>query len=1019
MSQQEIKVLLFKNFEFYQDDELVLPSAWPRRKVQSLFKILVAGRGQTYTQDQLIEWLFSELDPAKARQNLYNRISELRQFLEPKRDKRAPSKFILRAGDHEYSFSKEAPCWIDTEVFMDLSKSGHEMKQSQHWGPALECFEQALDLYQDDFLLDDLYEDWSQPYRQYFQKQFLKVLQSVAECHFHMGAYGNAAEAYEQAIEKSPTDEALYRCLMEAHALAGSNSKAVEVYQSCVQTLKKHFDIEPNEETVSLYLRIKNEDLVTPERAVYHNLPVAPTAFIGRKKELQSLDQLIGSQKNRLLTLVGPGGIGKTRLAIQAATSSLSKFDEGVYFVDLTTIDNPDLGVNLLASVVSFTFKGKQDPLLQLAEYLQGKKILLILDNFEHVIESALTFSKLLEQVPTLHILATSRIRLQLKGEVTFEVSGLGVGEDNAIATDQQEALQLCADCIKRVDSTFTITHHSSPYLKKISALVQGMPLAIELAMAWIRLLPIEEIAHEIESSAGFLESDFRDLPQRHQSLQAVFQSSWSLLSSNEKEGFARLSVFRGGVTREAAKDIADIDLAALSALVNNSLLKRTNANRFEIHELLRQFAEMRLEENEKTNLRKRHLTYFQKLVTSAEAQKQSTEQKQWLDKLDADYDNLRAALGWTIKQHLAEEALSLACALGWYWNTRGLFKEGNDWIDQSLKLDENELSHLYAQGVLWKGTLNLYQGIYDVAQACIEKSFSIYKENEDADGQARALNGLGLINHFQGDFPTALKFQEKSFVIRKTLGNKIDLAETYNNLAIIHHYQGEYSKAKKFHQQSYAIRKEVGDLNGIARSLGNLANIALDQGDIELAQKNYLASLEIGREIGDQRIITTSLGNLGEVFRSQKQYDKAKSYFKEKLTLDENMRDRKAEASSHHSLGNVLRNLDDIELAFDHYQDSLRMADEIGDKRMVLKNIMVYIKTIENHASASVLFGAYQTHHKQLEAGHSPDELKEIKKTKTHFVKSLGKDRFKQAYEKGAKLSWKKMVDTVLIPSD
>jgi len=1019
MVNQTIKVYFFNEFNFYRDDELIAPKLWPRRKVQTLFKVLALARGQVFTQEQLIDLLFPDLDPDKARQNLYNRISELRNFLEPKREKRTSSQFILRAGEHEYSFAKDAPCWLDTEAFLELATAGHDMLQSQHWGQALNSFQQALDLYQDDFLIEDLYEEWTLPHREYFQQEHLKILQAMGECHFQMGSFDLATNAYTQALEKSPTDEALYRCLMEAYALDGKTPKAIEVFRDCEQILQKQFGIEPNTDTQKLYHKIKNAEMGEPEKAVFHNLPLATTAFIGRKKELKDLDTLIGTSESRILTLVGPGGIGKTRLSIQAALASLNKFKDGVYFVDLSAIDQFELIINSIASVVSFTFKGEQDPIAQLAAYFQNKKVLIVLDNFEHVIEGAETIAGLLEQSSQLHLLITSRTRLRLKGEATFEVPGLALNNNDDSSTDQQEALQLCMDCIQRVDPTFKLDHHTIPHLRKISDLVQGMPLAIELAMAWIRFLSIEEIAKEIESSANFLESDFRDLPERHQSLKAVFHSSWTLLSDQAQEGFMRLSVFRGGMTREASNEISGTNLSTLSMLINNSLLKRTKTGRFEFHELLRQFAEAQLEENEQIRLRGHHLDYYSKFATSANEKKQTPEQKNWLDKLDADYDNLRAALGWSIQSKQKDGTLSLVCDLSWYWNTRGLFKEGGSWINQALNLYDDPSSSLFAKGLLWKGTLSLYQGLYEVAQSCLEQSLSICKNNKDASGQAFALNGLGLIHHFQGDFSTALKFQEQSFEIRKMLGNKIDLAETYNNLAIIHHYRGNYTKAKNFHHQSYAIRKEVGDLNGIARSLGNLANIALDQGDIELAQKNYHACLEIGREIGDQRIITTSLGNIGEVFRSQKQYDKAKSYFKEKLTLDQNMRDRKAEASSHHSLGNVLSNLNDIELAFEHYQESLRMADEIGDKRMVLKNIMIYIKTIENHASATVLFGAYQTHHEQLEAGHSPDELKEIKKTKTHFIKSLGKDRFEQAYEKGAELSWKKMINTVLIPSD
>ncbi len=390
----------------------------------------------------------------------------------------------------------------------------------------------------------------------------------------------------------------------------------------------------------------------TTERPL-HNLPVQPTPFVGREEELASLARLLADEDLQLITILGPGGMGKTRLALEASQRQSAAFSDGVYFVALAPLTAPEQMPPAIAEAVRFSFYDGGSPREQLIDFLREKQMLLVLDNFEHLLEGTALVAEILQNAPAVRVLATSRERLNLQSETVLLLDGMDFPEwetpEDAAA---YSAVRLFLQSAHRMQPDFALSADNIGYVARICRLVQGVPLGIVLAAAWIGMLELSEIASEIERSLDFLESDLRDLPERQRSLRAVFEYSWNLMSEHERDVFMRLSVFRGGFTREAAQEVSGASLKTLMTLVNKSLLRRDPSGRYDVHELLRQYAEARLHGNAaaEADTRNRHSTFYTTLLALQNPHTVELN-KVGLGIIESEIDNVWVALDWAIAQ--------------------------------------------------------------------------------------------------------------------------------------------------------------------------------------------------------------------------------------------------------------------------------------------------------------------------------------------------------------------------------
>jgi predicted ATPase len=683
----------------------------------------------------------------------------------------------------------------------------------------------------------------------------------------------------------------------------------------------------------------------------HHNLPHQPTAFIGREEELALLADLLADAQCRLITLLGPGGAGKTRLALQAARDASEAFADGATFVNLAPLNTAEFIVPAVTAALNVTLANRLEPETELLHYLGQKEMLLVLDNFEQLLapltpspvgngngSATELLSGIMQQAPGVKLLVTSRERLNIQGEWVFDVGGLEtpteayrVGEGGTAAFEGYSAVALFLHTARRVQKGFDPTAAERTAIVRICQLVQGMPLALEVAAAWVRVLSCSEIAHEIAQSLGFLTTTLRDLPERHRSLQAVFDYSWKRLSGEEQRVFAGCSVFRGGFTREAAAEVVGASLSLLAALVDKSLLRRQLNGRYEVHELARQYAAARLvDAQEEGQTRNRHLEFFMRFAEAAEPQIRSGEQiAQWHEWVESEHDNLRAALEWSLSGGELEPGLRIVGALWEFSINRGHALEGQRQAERFMARPE-AAAHPYLRGraVHTAGVCAYYQGRYQIALAWLEEAAAIGRElgasgkfllamaligqgytqihvrNFDAvEALSRealklgeelqvvwmkgdALNQLSSLAWQRGDSKSAHRSLLESLECFAADGNSYMRGVVFVRLGTILSEQGDYAAAHAHLRQGLAIHEEVGDKVRSSGALTRLGHLALAQGHEREAEDLFAKALVLICDTGHLLNRIEPLDALGRLAQRQGDYGRARALHEESLGL-------------------------------------------------------------------------------------------------------------------------------------
>ena len=678
----------------------------------------------------------------------------------------------------------------------------------------------------------------------------------------------------------------------------------------------------------------------------------------------------------RLLTLVGLGGVGKTRLALQAATDVMRAFPNGVYFVSLSGVRTVDLLVPSIGSAIGITFFGQADLKVQLYNYLKEKKILLVLDNFEHLLQSVELLTEILINAPEVKILVTSRERLHLQAEWLFDLAGLpfpsqeqpeksNVVETNEFekALEKYSAIQLFLQTVQRVRREFSFSDER-PYVSRICQLVEGMPLGIEMAAAWTRTLPCEEIAQRIEEHLDFLATSTRDVPERHRNMFAVFNYSWAFLSDEERDVFMKLSVFWGGFRREAAAQIAGASLSLLSALVDKSLLQVTPSGRYILHELLRQFAVEKLhalpEEQEKAKDYHCHyyLTFLQKREKNLDGAN--------LEQIIAEVDNVHNAWYWALEHSKRTEIRNAMRCLSRFYEIQGRFQEGVELFGRLVILEESgDLSAIEDREIL--GMALARQGVFfyqlgrlDKAQDHLQKSLTILRLTGTVEEVAYTLNQLGFLANRQGRFSEARKFCNESLRIYEQAGDQQSMTLSLDGLGIAAYLAGEYLEAQELFERSLKIRTHVDTSSGIAICYNNLGNVAQALGDIAKAQQAFEKCLMINRENGHKNGIATSLVNLGGIAYELGNLTEAEQAYQECLKIYTEIGSGPGMALSLCNLGLSLYYLGDYPEGEDLCGKGLKIYREIGDQKGVAFSLGILGSIAEadkRHVAAEQMF--------------------------------------------------------------
>jgi predicted ATPase/transcriptional regulator with XRE-family HTH domain len=609
-----------------------------------------------------------------------------------------------------------------------------------------------------------------------------------------------------------------------------------------------------------------------------HNLPSQPTALIGREKEIARLSTLLQRTEVRLVTLCGPGGIGKTHLALAVAEVQLDAFLHGVYFVSLAPVSSADFLVSTVANALQFSFSGTADPKIQLLAHLREKNLLLVLDNFEHLLDGIELVIDIIQQAHGVVVLITSRERLNIEREWVIELAGLPFPRTKKQLQSEGTygAVQLFMERTRQVAPEAPILEVEVPYVTRICQMVEGMPLAIELAAAWRRALSCEEIAGEIEKSLSFLARASRGSLPRHRSMISVFDHSWNLLSPSEQQVFRQLSVFRGGFRRDAAERIVGATLTHLAALFDKSLLRRNSGGRYDMHELVRQYAAMQLEQvpGEKAAVLDRHCSYYAEMLSRMKGHLRSNLAGDALKEIRAEIENVRQSWRWAITERkIVEMKQSLQSLLDFY-DTQSWFQEGGEAfglaveelskIDQSGKEWDIQYNIVLGQALAGQGWLSFASGRYEQAVETSQASLHLLRQYEVREELMNPLVTLGITAHIMGDYAGSQRFLQESLAIQRAAGDRWGEGWSLGNLGVVAYMLGEYQQAYDLISQALALIKELGDkrLIELGSSFLSMTACALTN----YAEAEHLArdGVAVSREIGHHWGTAFALCNLG-----------------------------------------------------------------------------------------------------------------------------------------------------------
>ncbi|HEX9028390.1 MAG TPA: tetratricopeptide repeat protein [Anaerolineales bacterium] len=696
-----------------------------------------------------------------------------------------------------------------------------------------------------------------------------------------------------------------------------------------------------------------------------NNLPAAATGFVGRSAEIQEAKDLLS--KGRLLTLVGPGGVGKTRLSLQVAAELLPQFPQGVYWVPLASLNSTDYMAYTIAEAVKFSFYSPSDPTLQLIDFLREKQMLLVLDNFEHLTQGSELVAQILEQASRLKILVTSRERLNLSGEAALELSGMSFpSEQSGKPPEIYPAVQLFVQSARRSDPDFNLDVRSKKSVARICKLVEGLPLGIELAAGWIRVLSCSEIAEEIQKNLDFLSTPARDLPARHRSLRAVFEHSWNLLLNEEQLVLSKMAIFRGGFRREAAARVAGASLAHISTLLDKSLLRKISSPsdtssspvfRYELHETLRQYAQAKLKEwadppglYEQTV--DRMSEYYAEFLSLKSAHLSGERQKETLESVGEEIENVRAAWSWCAEKGRVDLLKKALPSLYFFYEVRGLPQEGDlafQKAEESLQTGEAVLNSLDAQEYQYcsspeklaltgqiiarRGVFNHRLTRYELAKDLLERGLAIFRFLDNRVEIAFALQRLSQLQTELGEYEAGRRNCQESLEIYRDLADRQGIGRALNELGAIAYRQGEYDKAEQYHRESLRLFRELNDRWGLASTLVNLGNVETELGEYEQARQFYRESLALCEEIGAQSGLAATLNNLGDIAREIGDLGEARKYLNRSIEIYQQIGDRYGLSVVLANLGEVAYRQEQFQEARNLHEQSLAICEQTGNR--------------------------------------------------------------------------------------
>ena len=857
--------------------------------------------------------------------------------------------------------------------------------------------------------LDDCpeFELWLVQERERWQQRIVSVLDCLSGHHARRGEFANALPFAARLLEIEPWREETHREMMKLLAQTNQRSAALQQYETARRVLKEELNVEPGAETNALYEKIRAEE-IAPPKTPPHNLPAQLTTFFGRETELTRIAARLNNPDCRLLTLVGAGGMGKTRLALEAAKHVLNSFRDGVYFVPLASIGagQTQFIVPAMANALNLPLTGQQEPKTQVLNFLRDKQILLLLDNFEHLLDGGELVIEILQHAPKAKIFVTSREPLNVQAEWTMRVEGLNFPTAAPRKLDELlvfSATRLFVERAQRVSDGFELNSETAPHVIRLAQIVEGMPLALELAAARTRTLRVHEIRAQVEQNFDVLATTMRDVESRHRSMYATIAWSYSLLNTLEQKLFRHLAVFAESWSTQAAIEIAqdvpreqwvkqeppfprDFDFASLPALqelVDKSLViqEQTLAStRYRFHPAIQQFALAQLEQEQEVNeMRRRFVRWYFGFCKPIPNRPPEIDQARWLERVDVEYANVRAALLWGMQQNdFSGMMVEMVVDLWSYWFRRAFINEGRYWFIPALER-VNAATPLY-QTKLW---------LYSAAQA-----------------------------YRQADYTTAWQRLEHGTQCAIEINDDAMLAQAKRirgNLFLVQH---EYAAARAEYLTSLALCRAAGDMIGIAMSLSNLGSAATGERDYAAAQDYLRECLQVYREMNDKVGMAYALHLLGNIARVQEDYVSLRELNEQSLELKRQVQDRWGIANSLEALGTVALWENDTARAQQLFGECLAIFNELDDKLNVALALEDFA-ALANHQRASMraaqLLGSAHAMRQSIGSEIAEEDRPRQARVIQTTQKNLPAELFQTAWNKGYQMTPEQAIEFAL----
>src|SRR5215207_325509 len=854
---EAVRVRLLGGFGVSVGSRTIEENSWRLKKAGSLIKLLALARGHRLHREQLMDALWTDLARRSQADNLHRNLHVAREVLEAT-PANAVSRYLPLRGD-VLELCPDSPLWVDVEAFESAAATARRNRE-----PA--AYRAAVDLYAGDMLPGDRYEAWAEERREGLRLTYLELLLELAGLHEEGGEHGPGIEALRRVLAEEPSHEEAHAGLMRLLALRGGRGEAILQYERLRKVLSREFGAEPGPAIRRLYEEIRAGTFPTSpspsagrrsEECIgssSNNLPTSLTSFVGRERETLEVKRLLSM--TRLLTLTGAGGCGKTGLALEIARNLVGTYPDGIWLVELAALSKPELVPQAVATALDVPEQAGRLLEDTLADHLRRRDLLLVLDNCEHLVDGAASLAEaLLSVCPKLRILATSREPLGVPGEAVWTVPPLSLpdadGESTVESLIRFEAVRLFVDRARSRLPAFDLTDKNAASTASVCLKLDGIPLAIELATARMGALAVEQVAERLEDSLGLLTGGARTADPRQQTMRATLAWSHELLSEPEKDLFGRLSVFAGGWTLEAAEEVCqdcgaadgaagrDNVLDLLSRLVDKSLVVAEASSgdggvRYRMLEPVRQYGEERLEASGEADVvRRRHASWYLELAKGAEPWLRGARQEVWLERLEREHDNLRAALRRALERGEAELGLWFGGALGEFWYMRGYLSEGRRWLEAALA-NSRDASRAPAQtkALAWAGWIAWEQGDYERSVALSEESLALSRELGDTAGAAAALSNLAWAAFLGNDLERASALTREAVTLERSLRDIGGVARALLILGMVAVARRDHERAVALHEESLALARKAGDGLSIAVSLGMGAFASLGRGD-------------------------------------------------------------------------------------------------------------------------------------------------------------------------------------------